>query len=139
MLGQFGRSSLSNGRPERGAFEFASHAGDGAFERIAELARFLLDCDAAIVDLDSLSADASGLGVSIAPGDAGGLNRIADPVTALRLGFVSQASVPIRIRGAQIGTLAVVTRTQRAFDARGVETLQRLADLVAENVSRHLV
>jgi GAF domain-containing protein len=135
MLGQFGGASLSNGQPDPGAFESVAFPGDGAFDRIAELARFLLQGDAGIVDLGNLLVDASGLGISTAPDDASGLARIADPVAALKLGFASQVSVPIRAGRERIGTLAVVSRGQQAFDAVDVETLHRLAGMVAEGVS----
>ncbi|MBC9032069.1 GAF domain-containing protein [Sphingomonas sp. JC676] len=126
---------MSSGHPNLGAFEAVGFLDDGAFDRIAELARFLLKGDAGIVDLGNPSEDLSGLGISTAPDDASGLARIADPVAALKLGFASQASVPIRAGRERIGTLAVVSRGQQAFDVRDVETLHRLADLVAEGVS----
>jgi GAF domain-containing protein len=146
MLGLVGGTSLSNGHPDLGAFEPAGFPGDGAFERIADLARFLLGGDAGIVALgdpsDGISPD--GVGVSVAFADAArsrGIGarsaQLADPLTALKLGFVSQASVPIRAGQERIGTLAVVTRDLRIFDARDVETLHRLADLVADNVTLH--
>ena len=108
--------------------------GDGIFDRIADLARFLLNAETAIVDL-SASSKESGFGISLAPQGVGGLAHIADPIAALKLGFTSQASVPIRAGQDRIGTLAVVSKKARTFDARDVETLRRLAELVAEGVS----
>jgi len=135
MLGEIGGTSLANGRPDLGAFESFGLLGDGAFDHIAELARFLLNADAGIVDLGDQLVDATGLGISTAPEVASGLTHIADPVAALKLGFASQVSVPIRAGLERIGTLAVVSRGQQDFGAREVETLHRLADLVAEGVS----
>lgn len=135
MWRQVEETFLSNRQPDPGVFESGGFPGDGAFDRIAELARFLLNADAGIVDLGDHLLDASGLGISTAPDNASGLARVADPVVALKLGFASQVSVPIRAGRERIGTLAVVSRGQQAFDAVDVETLHRLAGMVAEGVS----
>jgi GAF domain-containing protein len=145
MLGLLGGVRLPNGHPQMGAFDAVRLPGDGTFDRVASLAQFLMGADAAIVDLDELSSGlvqnaAAARGVSIASGDVQkgnpiGSIGIADPVTALGLGFVAQASVPIRLHGERVGTLAVVSRTAREFGARDVETLRRLADLVSEGLA----
>lgn len=141
MLGQFRGEWLPNGQQRLDVFESARIPGNGAFDRIAELARFLLDGDVGIVDLGDRSD--SGLqeprGVSFGIGDGTGdsltLGQLADPVKALKLGFVSQVSVPIKVGQGRIGTLAVVTRASRTFEPRDIETMQRLADLVTEGMS----
>ena len=134
-----GKTSLSEGQSRSGALGFVRTPDNGLIDRIAELARFLLNGDAGIVDLGD-SSGADGFGASVVPGDAAApvvgsgaaLERMADPLTALKLGFASQASVPIRMGRDRIGTLAVLTRAARTFDAHDVETLRRLAELVAE-------
>lgn len=143
MLGLFGGISLPEGQPHLEAFESVRLPGDGAFDRIASLAQFLLDADAAIVDLDDRSAsllqNVVGMlrGVSVAfreAHDPASVIGMADPITALGLGFVAQASVPIRVGGERVGTLAVGSRTALEFGSRDVETLRRLADLVGEGL-----
>lgn len=145
MLGQFRGEWLPNGQQRLDVFETARLPGNGAFDRIAELARFLLDGDVGIVDLGDRSDGVllRTRGVSLGTGDAAvsGANdswafeELADPVKALKLGFMSQVSVPIKMGQDRIGALAVVSKAARTFEPRDVETMQRLADLVVEGVS----
>lgn len=143
MLGLFGGILLPNGHPQPGAIESARSEARGAFDSIAELALFLFDADVAIVDLNDPSGAGvgSGIGNSVAFGrnarhsiDPAFFTRFADPIASLADGYAAQARVPIRIDGERVGTLAVLGNTERSYNHRDVETLRRLADLIAEGV-----
>lgn len=121
-------------------------AGNGAFSSLADLGRFLLDLDAMSIDLIDRNPEWSGAGDAIRIGTSVALSeraprpqrvtQLSDPIEAMDLGYFAYACVPVRMPdGLVMGKLCGLGLEPRDLNAREIETMQRLAELVGERLS----
>lgn len=130
--------------------------GDGAFDSIAEIARRLVGCQAAVIDI----VDREGLFQLSHPGDhpadlgpapvrfaslardenaAIPPREAADPVKAKALGFGFYAGLPLRTAdGHLLGTLAVLDQQPRTLGETELHSLKLLAGVVVDMIELRL-
>ena len=137
------RHSLAE-RPPRNHVQTPGASSRGAtagLESVAELARRLLDCEAAVVRIgglegpDRFAAAVRLDGASTSDRLAADPRRLADPSAAEDLGLRFYAGVPLRADGdSTLGVLAAVDGEPREMSEDTLETLKLLAAVAAELV-----
>lgn len=129
---------------------------DGALDTIAQLARLILGCKAAIVevvDLDGLfqlshpgerletiaSEPVRFVSVSIDGSFAFDIRVASNPVRASDLGFGFYAGLPLRTAdGHRLGTLALVDKEPRSVAETEMASLKLLAEIVVDMLELRL-
>lgn len=114
-----------------------------AAARLAEMVRFTLGADAALVDLRSYAERQRRRGTAELIASAGvfgaaehqselQIHALADPIHAYRAGYCAYAGAPIRARdGSTLGMVAALAHAERDFGEREVEILRLAAAMLA--------
>jgi GAF domain-containing protein len=108
-----------------------AHDDGGRIGLLARSAVTMLGGDVAVIESESATALATAeTGMLAAP------SQLIDPLTAMRHGFHAQISVPVRLNGDRIGTIAVLCRLPRNFDADDIAALRDIATRISAGSAR---
>ncbi|MHA6719540.1 GAF domain-containing protein [Sphingomonas sp. RS6] len=94
---------------------------------LAQTAVTMLGGDVAVIDSEIATALATTERETLASPA-----QLANPLTALQHGFHAQISVPVRLNGNRVGTIAVLSRSPRNFDTADILALRHIAARISE-------